>query len=60
MPETWTKSKRCDAGNCVEVRRPRPGFVEMQDTKNPGMILVFSEAEWQDLVEKIQHVHNEE
>jgi hypothetical protein len=32
----------------------------MQDTKNPGMILVFSEAEWQDLVEKIQHVHNEE
>jgi hypothetical protein len=32
----------------------------MQDTKNPGTILVFDEEEWQDLVNRIRHVHDDE
>jgi hypothetical protein len=46
----WQRSSRCDAGNCVEVHVPVPGNVLVQDSKNPGVILTFTDEEWRDFV----------
>jgi hypothetical protein len=62
----WTRSSRCDTGNCVEwrkstysdctgtcveVQQPVPGNVMVRDSKKPdGSILVFTNDEWRAFV----------
>lgn len=51
MPEpTWRRSSRCDSGTCVEVALDPDGLVLVRDSKDPGPVLVFDPAEWDDFV----------
>jgi hypothetical protein len=54
-PETlaWTKSSRCDQGNCVEVAAA-DGEVMIRDSQHPsGPILRVSRADWDAFTEGI-------
>jgi Domain of unknown function (DUF397) len=44
---TWRKSTFSGTGNCVEIREPPEGGVEVRNSKDPdGPRLVFTDKEW--------------
>ncbi len=50
----WRRSRRCDAGSCVEVAHIDGSFV-VRDSKNPdGPTLHFTRPEWDAFVEGVR------
>ncbi|WDZ90378.1 DUF397 domain-containing protein [Nocardiopsis sp. HUAS JQ3] len=51
----WTKSSYSSTGaNCVQVRSPRDGVIEIGDTKNPGgPTLTVPHADWEYFLDQV-------
>ena len=50
----WRRSRRCDAGTCVEVRQ-HGDMVEVRDSKDPdGPVLRFSREEWGSFISGVE------
>jgi hypothetical protein len=50
----WTKSNRCDTGNCVEFKHPVPGMVLMRNSTMEDKILPFTEDEWNAFLDEVK------
>lgn len=42
---TWQRAAACSSSTCVEVAVVRDGVL-VRDSKNPGVVLEFTDAEW--------------
>lgn len=55
MSLTWTKSSRCESGNCVEVTTTLDGLsVLVRDSKNPALTLTLSLWNWRGLLVNVR------
>ncbi len=50
---TWLTSSACATGNCVQVRPMEDGTVALRDSKNPGMVQLYSAREWNDFLDGV-------
>lgn len=54
-PVVFRRSRRCAAGDCVEIAFTATGSVLVRDSKNPGAaVLTFDAHEWSMFVKGIQ------
>ena len=53
--DIWSRSTRCESGQCVEVQIADSGDVRMRDGKDRQDVLSFSRPQWTEFIWALKH-----
>lgn len=51
LMHNWRRSTKCESNACVEVSHyPKVQLISVRNSANPGVTVIFSQAEWRAFV----------